>query len=588
MPTLEWIGKDKVVNHHQEVPYRVLERQYSYDGAGQHDEDNGSENMIIRGDNLEALKALLPRYEGRVKCIYIDPPYNTGNEGWVYNDNVNDPRIKKWLGEVVGKEGEDLTRHDKWLCMMYPRLKLLQKLLAEDGCIAISIGIHELSSLLFMCQELFSTKQIMPVTVKTSGGKPSGSFNVTHEYIIFILPKDFKANSSSMTINSESSPYHSMTLASFYQEQRPNQTYPIYVNDSGLIVSCGKSLQELIDSGEYIGEKKEFVFDYNHAPVGTTAVWPVSNKGLPCVWRQIADSTMKDWKKGYIRVIPQKSNKTKNKWAIQFLSDGIKEKIENGTFQCKHQSSECPTLEIENYSTAGITIPTIWDSNLFYTSKGTELINTIFSSKTAFTYAKPLDLICEIFGRISSKDDFILDSFAGSGTTAHAVLNMNKADGGHRKFILAEMMDYADSITAERVKRVIQGYGEGKKAVEGTGGSFSFYDLGPVLLLPDGNLNEEVGPQKIREYVYYMETKEPLPAEQPTDEPYFMGLCRNTAYYFYYERESVTTLDYAFLATIQTKAEGYTIYADLCAISQETLYKHNITFKKIPRDIARL
>ena len=588
MPTLEWIGKDKVVNHHQEVPYRVLERQYSYDEAGQHAEDNGSENMIIRGDNLEALKALLPRYEGRVKCIYIDPPYNTGNEGWIYNDNVNDPKIRKWLGEVVGKEGEDLTRHDKWLCMMYPRLKLLQKLLAEDGCIAISIGIHELSSLLFMCQELFSTKQIMPVTVKTSGGKPSGSFNVTHEYIIFILPKDFKANSSSMTINSESSPYHSMTLASFYQEQRPNQTYPIYVNDSGLIVSCGKSLQELIDSGEYIGEKKEFVFDYNHAPVGTTAVWPVSNKGLPCVWRQIADSTMKDWKKGYIRVIPQKSNKTKNKWAIQFLSDGIKEKIENGTFQCKHQSSECPTLEIENYSTAGITIPTIWDSNLFYTSKGTELINTIFSSKTAFTYAKPLDLICEIFGRISSKDDFILDSFAGSGTTAHAVLNMNKADGGNRRFILVEMMDYADSITAERVKRVIQGYGEGKKAVEGTGGSFSYYELGPVLLLPDGNLNEEVGLQKIREYVYYMETKEPLPAEQPKDEPYFMGLCRNTAYYFYYERESVTTLDHAFLATIQTKAEGYTIYADLCAIPQETLRKHNITFKKIPRDIARL
>ena len=165
---------------------------------------------------------------------------------------------------------------------------------------------------------------------------------------------------------------------------------------------------------------------------------------------------------------------------------------------------------------------------------------------------------------------------------------MNQADGGNRKFILVEMMDYADSITAERVKRVIDGYGEGKKAVEGTGGNFSYYELGPVLLLPDGNLNEEVGPQKIREYVYYMETKEPLPAEQPTDEPYFMGLCRNTAYYFYYEREHVTTLDHAFLATVQTKAEGYTIYADLCAIPQETLRKHNITFKKIPRDIARL
>ena len=148
--------------------------------------------------------------------------------------------------------------------------------------------------------------------------------------------------------------------------------------------------------------------------------------------------------------------------------------------------------------------------------------------------------------------------------------------------------DYADSITAERVKRVINGYGEGKQAVEGTGGNFSYYDLGPVLLLPDGNINEDVDAQKIREYVYYMETKEPLPAEQSEDEPYFMGMCRNTAYYFYYERERVTMLDYAFLSTIQTKAEGYTIYADLCTIPQEALRRHNITFKKIPRDIARL
>lgn len=134
MPTLDWIGKDKVINHHLDVPYRVLERQYSYDENGKHTEDNGSENMIIHGDNLSALKSLLPQYEGRIKCIYIDPPYNTGNENWVYNDNVNDPRIKKWLGEVVGKEGDDLSRHDKWLCMMYPRLRLLQKLLSDDGC----------------------------------------------------------------------------------------------------------------------------------------------------------------------------------------------------------------------------------------------------------------------------------------------------------------------------------------------------------------------------------------------------------------------------------------------------------------------
>ena len=135
MPTLNWIGKDKVVNHHLDVPFCTLEKQYTYASEGR---DDGG-NMIIHGDNLYALKALLPQFEGKVKCIYIDPPYNTGNEGWVYNDNVNDPKIKKWLGEVVGREGEDLSRHDKWLCMMYPRLKLLHRLLAENGVIFISI-----------------------------------------------------------------------------------------------------------------------------------------------------------------------------------------------------------------------------------------------------------------------------------------------------------------------------------------------------------------------------------------------------------------------------------------------------------------
>lgn len=294
----------------------------------------------------------------------------------------------------------------------------------------------------------------------------------------------------------------------------------------------------------------------------------------------------------------------------------------------------------------GLTPETIWFASEVSTNEmAKNELKQIFSETTPFTTPKPHELVERIIQIASAPDSIILDSFAGSGTTAHAVLNMNKLDGGNRKFILVEMMDYADSVTAERAKRVISGYKADKETVlydeeitiknlaqgsamleeakaiakeakgnyssvkspkieeghlrvvavdnakdmvAGLGGNFSYYELGPVLLLPDGNLNEEVGPQKIREYVYYMETKEPLPAEQPTDEPYFMGLCRNTAYYFYYERKSVTTLDYAFLATVQTKAEGYTIYADLCAIPQETLRKHNITFKKIPRDIARL
>ena len=185
----------------------------------------------------------------------------------------------------------------------------------------------------------------------------------------------------------------------------------------------------------------------------------------------------------------------------------------------------------------------------------------------------------------TDKDSIILDSFAGSGTTAHAVLNMNKQDGGNRKFILIEMCDYAETITAERVKRVINGYGDGKKAVDGTGGGFTFYELGETLLNGD-LLNENVGADKIREYVYFTETKQEL--ENKPDEPYFMGKYLDTAYYFYYEKDSVTTLNHKFLTTVKTRAESYVLYADRCILSDTELEKFHITFKKIPRDIARL
>lgn len=160
MPTLNWIGKEKVINHHQDVPYKILEPQYTF-ANGKETNDVTSENKIIHGDNLEALKSLLPEYEGKIKCIYIDPPYNTGNEGWVYNDNVSHPKLKKWLGQVVGKESEDLSRHDKWLCMMYPRLKLLNKLLADDGAIFISIDDNEHANLKLICDEIFGGRNFV-------------------------------------------------------------------------------------------------------------------------------------------------------------------------------------------------------------------------------------------------------------------------------------------------------------------------------------------------------------------------------------------------------------------------------------------
>lgn len=226
------------------------------------------------------------------------------------------------------------------------------------------------------------------------------------------------------------------------------------------------------------------------------------------------------------------------------------------------------------------------NSEVGHTQEATQEVAAILG-KAVFDYPKPIRLLTRIFKIASDPDSIILDSFAGSGTTAHAVLNMNKSDGGHRKFILVEMMDYAESITAERVKRVIEGYGQGKNAVEGTGGDFTFYDLGPVLLLPNGNLNEDVGAEKIREYVYFMETKSSIEPDK-ADEPYYMGIHLDSAYYFYYERDSLTALSRDFLGSIKTKAGRYTIYADQCTLSQTELERWHITFKKIPRDISKL
>ena len=558
MPTLEWIGKDKVVNHHQEVPYRVLERQYSYDEAGRHTEDNGSENMVIHGDNLEALKALLPRYEGKVKCIYIDPPYNTAkssdkNKAWIYSDNVDDPKIKAWLNITVGNEGEDLTRHDKWLCMIYPRLKILDKLLAEDGIIFISIDDNEASTLRLICDEIFGRKNFIAQLVWRSDGNfdNQAKIKICHEYILcYIKNPDLLGLPTGVDPNvTEKSKVYKDEIRNTVVKNGPKNP----MSKMELPVGFPCAVDNLII------EKRQDAF--------------------PRYYQQavIIDGKLTT------PVVVESGWSSKN-ILLAFINSGFKPVLDSKNQYTIFEITKTGAIEMVKKRQDISHVLSVLTNLGSTQNMGSELSRMGIK----FDFPKPTQLIEYLLGFYSGPESIVLDSFAGSGTTAHAVLNMNKADGGNRRFILVEMMDYADSITAERVKRVIDGYGEDKKAVEGTGGNFSYYELGPVLMLPDGNLNEEVGVQKIREYVYYMETKEPLPAKQPADEPYFMGLCRNTAYYFYYERESVTTLDYAFLSAIQTKAEGYTIYADLCAIPQETLRLHNITFKKIPRDIARL
>ena len=529
MPTLEWIGKEKVINHHQEVPFRVLDRQYSFDEDGQHAEDNGSENMIIHGDNLEALKALLPRFEGQVKCIYIDPPYNTGNENWVYNDNVNDPKIKKWLGEVVDKEGEDLTRHDKWLCMMYPRLKLLQKLLAEDGAIFISIDDVEFYNLRSICNEVFGEHNFIASIIWRKNYAPKSTakhFSEDHDYIL-VFGK-----------NSDNWIPHKMP-----RTEKQNKAYKNLDNDPrGLWRPNNLAARNYYSKGTYSIK----------CPGGRIIEGPPSGS--------------------YWRVSEEKFRELDRDGRIWWGKDG--------------NNVPAPKIFLSEVSD-GIVPQTFWSyEEVGHTQDAKKEIKAIFGGDMPFDTPKPVRLIERILQIASNPDSIILDSFAGSGTTAHAVLNMNKADGGNRKFILVEMMDYADSITAERVRRVIRGYGEGKNAVEGTGGSFSYYELGEPLLIGE-NLNEAVAPEKIREYIWFMETKTPYTPDAG-ENLYYLGQHNDTGYYFYYEPQRITVLDYDFLATVTEKAGGTVIYADRCSISDDKLSQMGIVFKKIPRDISRL
>ena len=546
MPTLHWIGKDKVVSHHRDVPFRVLEHQYGFDGKGDKKETTQSGNKVIHGDNLEALKALLPEYEGKIKCIYIDPPYNTGSENWVYNDNVNHPKIKKWLGEVVGKEGDDLSRHDKWLCMMYPRLKMLHQLLKEDGVIFISIDDYEYHNLLGLVNEIFGVRNKLATLIWDLGsGTKAGHFTRAHEYVIcFAKNKKGLPNFSggegiiddrAIKKIGVKNPASEFTFPKGTKWEAPNG---FELTDKW----GGNEVTELI-SGKMICENgvlKESVT-------------------LKAGWTQ--KSQMESFFEG------NETLDSKGQIVVEFYFR------ENGKIYCRKERSI-------------LNPPTVL-KNIASTKTGSSELTEIIGSNK-FDFPKSSKLIQELIGLVTKNSDYVLDSFAGTGTTAHAVLNLNKQDGGNRKFILVEMEDYANGITAERVKRVIKGYGKDSKKTEGTGGSFDFYELGLPLFDTNENLNEAVGIEKIREYIWYSETRTPfISPKAGNDNDHFLGAKNETAYYFVYDKNALTTLDYDALSNIKTKAGQYVIYADNCLLPKEFMAKNNIIFKKIPRDITR-
>ena len=521
MPKLTWIGKEKVINHDRDVPYRVLKHKYGFENGVQTEKQSDSENKIIHGDNLEALKSLLPQYEGKIKCIYIDPPYNTGNENWVYNDNVNDPKIKKWLNEVVGKEGEDLSRHDKWLCMMYPRLKLLHKLLADDGVILISIGDDEIYYLVLICNEIFGLQARDASFVWKSRTKPTNAGN------------------------------------SKYRPQKVTEYVLLYSKTKGLLFNT----QTGEDNYNYPNEDEDG--KYRTSTILTSNLGSYQRETMRFEIANFTPPSDQRWKAG--------------ENIIQDLYDNNRLSFNNGI----------PMQKIYDYDNEEVNRPlyTLIKQELTGTAEsGKTLLNKIIGMGHKFDTVKPIQLLNYLLEVFTDKSSIILDSFAGSGTTAHAVLNLNKADGGNRKFILIEMEDYAESITAERVKRVINGYAK----TEGTGGAFNYFELGEPLFNAENLLNPNISVEVIKNYVWYSETRGALPTvNTANDNMYFLGALSGTAYYFYYELASVTTLDDAFLETVRTAAENYIMYADRCTLSAAQLEKYKIIFKKIPRDISR-
>lgn len=549
MPTLNWIGKEKVVNHHQDVPFRVLEHKYGFTAeSGNQDKQTNSGNKIIHGDNLEALKALLPEYEGRIKCIYIDPPYNTGNENWKYNDNVNDPKIKKWLGEVVGKEGEDLSRHDKWLSMMYPRLRLLHKLLSEDGLIFISIDDHEYQNLKIICDEIFGRKNFVTnFTWRTEGNFDNqAKIKINHEYILC-----FSKNSD---------------LFDF---------------------------PELIDPN--IGEdSKLFNSEIRNTIVKNGPKNPISEitlpVGFPVDFQDGIITARTDSWPHYLQDAIVKNNKLTNSVIVR--SGWSSKKIFTNFIENKFQAIK----DTKGQNTTFIITKTGAIENIKKRDKTSHVISSLYNMGStqnmsselsrmgiSFDYPKPVQLIQYIINIVKDKDYLVLDCFAGSGTTGHAVMNLNKKDDGTRKFILIEMQNYAETVIAERIRRVATGYAD----IKGTGDSFDYYELGQPIFKQDKNLNEEVGEDKIREYIYYTETRQYLERKRESTSKYLLDTYNDTGYYFYYEKDKLTTLGLDALSIVTERAEQYIIYADKCLLDKEYMLAKNIVFKKIPRDIKR-
>jgi adenine-specific DNA-methyltransferase len=533
MPTLNWIGKEAVVNHHLQVPFHLLKDVPDL-ACG----DPGSGNLIVQGDNLIALKALLPYYAGQVKCIYIDPPYNTGNEGWIYNDNVNSPLMREWLGKVVGKEAEDLSRHDKWLCMMYPRLALLKQFLRSDGSIWISMDDSEAALLRVLMDEIFGRDRFIACNVwqKRYSRENREAIGDVHEYLLVyaMTPKLFTAIRNKVPFTGKQAKVYKNPLNDPKGRWRPIP----------MTAQAGHATPE---------QFYEIV-----APSGK-----VFRPSEGRCW-SLSKATFERLRSEGKIYFGKRGNSQPN--VIRYLS------------------------EVEGV------VPWTWwpHEDVGHTDEASKELLSLFPGGASFdTTPKPSRLLERVLQISTNPGDLILDSFAGTGTTGHAVLNLNKQDSGSRRFILIEMESkIARNVTAERVKRIAEGHLSAKEEkIEGLGGNFRFCELGEPLFDEGGKIRKSVTFSELARHVYFTETGEPLPRERVTKSP-FIGDCRGVGIYLLYNgiladksANGGNVLTRAVLAKLPPFDGQKVIYCAGCLLGRDKLQSERVIVRQTPYEV---
>ena len=540
MPTLEFKGKQHIYAHHLTVPYRPLVP----DSTKSLNPADNDDNLIIHGDNLQALKALLPRYAGRVKCIYIDPPYNTGNEGWLYNDNVNSPLMREWVKANSPVDGEDLERHDKWLCMMWPRLHLLKELLEDDGVIFVSIDDNEQHQLRMMMDEIFGAANFISTIIWHKMDSPKNTamhISQDHESL-HIYAKDSRAWRPNRLQRTEE-------MLKRYRNPDNDARGPWLLSDL--------AARNFYSRGRY--------------PITTPAGNVIEGPPAGSSWRvseERFDELNADnriwWGQG-----------GRNRPGIKRFLSEVKE---------------------------GVVPRSLWKwEDVGSTRHSKQELSNVMSARASsdvFVTPKPSSLIKRVLEIATDEDSIVLDSFAGSGTTAQAVLALNKEDGGNRKFILVECEDYADTITAERVRRVINGVPDARDSSlkEGLGGSFTFCTLGDPIDV-EGMLTGEALPEYSELAAYLLHTATGLSANGELQAQNDDGLFyRNgdTDYYLMYRPEiewlrcNDAILNAEQARRIHDTGRQAVVFASDKYMGQRFLSDMGITFCQIPYELHRL